>query len=85
MTTPVKEFKASVAESTKDFEHRRWMQGALHNYENVRAKTQGQFADWSAAREEASAIKWHALENLPELLESFVDKLDATLEAADIG
>lgn len=77
MSEASRQFTTDATESTRDFEHRQWMQTALRNYEGVRHTNQGQFADWEAARRQAAAIKWEALEALPQLLEDFVDRLEA--------
>jgi L-lactate dehydrogenase complex protein LldF len=77
MTKTARHFADGAAAFTRDFAHRRWMQTALRNYEGVRAGTQSQFADWQAARREAAAIKWEALENLPGMLEDFAARLEA--------
>lgn len=77
MTQPAQQFTNDAGDFTRDFEHRRWMQTALRNYEGVRGATEAQFADWQAARREAAAIKWEALEDLPRMLEGFAARLEA--------
>jgi L-lactate dehydrogenase complex protein LldF len=78
MSTPtMDQFQLDASESTVDFEHRRWMQGALRNYENTRGGTEGSFRDFEAARECGAAIKWDGIEKLDLYLEEFSRKLEA--------
>ncbi|MCC5846698.1 MAG: iron-sulfur cluster-binding protein [Verrucomicrobia bacterium] len=75
--TPAHQFQEDSAVSTADFEHRQWMQDALHGYENTRGGTEAMFGDFEQARQTAAAIKWEAIENLDTLLGEFADKLEA--------
>jgi L-lactate dehydrogenase complex protein LldF len=76
MSTPRANFREAAGAVTRDFEFRSWMQSALGGYEEARARSQGRFADWEAARRAASAIKWSAIERLDELLEQFTTRLE---------
>lgn len=75
MATPSNLFKEENKASTADFDHRKWMQEALHGYENTRGGTEATFGDFEQARRTAAAIKWESLENLDTLLAEFADKL----------
>jgi len=77
MTSPADLFQEESVESTKDFDHRRWMQSALAGYEVTRGGTEATFGDFEAARRTAAAIKWEAIENLDKHLAAFADKLES--------
>ena len=77
MTSPAAQFQSETVESTKDFDHRRWMQGALAGYEVTRGGTEATFGDFEQARQTAAAIKWDAIEGLEGYLGQFADKLEA--------
>ncbi len=76
MTTPSTIFQSDTKESTVDFDHRRWMQGALRGYENTRSGTEATFGDFEAARKTAAAIKWDGIEHLDRHLAQFADNLE---------
>ena len=77
MITPAERFQEETVETTRDFDHRRWMQSALAGYEVTRGGTEKTFGDFEAARQTAAAIKWDAVEHLDTYLAQFADKLEA--------
>lgn len=77
MIQPASTFQDDARESTVDFDHRRWMQDALHGYENTRAGTEATFGDFEAARKCAAAIKWDAIEHLDTHLLAFEKNISA--------
>lgn len=77
MISPASEFQAETANTTRDFDHRRWMQGALAGYEVTRKGTEATFGDFEQARRTGAAIKWEAVEGLDRHLATFAEKLEA--------
>jgi L-lactate dehydrogenase complex protein LldF len=69
------QFRNSSAKLTADLVHRSKIRSALKSYEKVRTGTAGQYQDWQAARNGASAIKWEAINHLDVYLRQFEEKL----------
>jgi L-lactate dehydrogenase complex protein LldF len=71
MNVEVKEFKSRAAEKTADLRHRGIIAKAIRTYDEAVSRGKRQFTDWQAARAEAAAIKWDAVNHLDRYLEQF--------------
>ncbi len=76
MSTITKEFHRASAAVAADGDQRTFIRTALGGYEKTRAGVEARFTDWQAARDAASAIKWHALEDMHALIQRFADNLE---------
>jgi L-lactate dehydrogenase complex protein LldF len=77
MSMFVEEFKAQAERITRDLRHRGLIQTALRKYEIKRDEKKAAFQDWASARQTAAEIKWEAINQLDQHLESFTSKLEA--------
>jgi len=71
-------FLQRAREKASDDGHRRKILKAITSYNAaVSAMKMHQFQDWQAARQQAATVKAHVLAHLPELLETFENKISA--------
>ncbi|MGN6507740.1 MAG: lactate utilization protein B [Tepidisphaeraceae bacterium] len=70
-TIPLRQFHADAELRAADVGQRTFVRTAMANYMGVREKTQALFADYQAARVQAAAVKWEALNHLESLLLEF--------------
>src|SRR4051812_3111075 len=77
MKTFVEQFKDQAGRITRDLRHRGLIQTALKKYEIKRDEKKAAFQDWPSARQTAAEIKWDAINNLDEHLESFAARMEA--------
>jgi len=77
VTTPAQQFRQDATRVTQDVDRRAQIQSGLKSYEAARAKRQGAFQDWQAARRAAAEIKFNAINHLDEHLTQFADKLQS--------
>jgi L-lactate dehydrogenase complex protein LldF len=72
MATPTqKTFLAKSAVKAEDLEHKRKLAFNIGKYAETVVKGKQQFSDLDTARRMAKNVKWAAIENLPDHLESF--------------
>lgn len=76
-TIHLSQFQQDADRVAADSGHRRFLRESLSGYTEARSETTARFADWQAARDAASAIKWDALERLDTLIEEFAARLQA--------
>ena len=62
--------------TTADGEQRQFIRTALGGYYKNRDLYKARYRDWELARDAASLAKWSAVNNLAEVLEKFVAKLN---------
>jgi len=77
MKTFVEQFKDQAGRITRDLRHRGLIQTALKKYEIKRDEKKAAFQDWQSARQTAAEIKWDAINNLDQHLESFAGRMEA--------
>src|SRR5436190_17669748 len=71
MTTELQDFKSRATEKSADLQHRGIIAKAIRTYDEAVVRGKRQFTDWQAARSEAAAIKWDAVNHLDRYLEQF--------------
>ena len=70
------EFKIRSTEKSADDTHRLKILKAISTYEEkVDEMKSGQFIDWESARKQATNIKKYVVDNLPDLLQQFEEKI----------
>jgi L-lactate dehydrogenase complex protein LldF len=71
LTTELQDFKSRATEKSRDLQHRGIIRKAIRTYDEAVVRGKRQFTDWQAARAEAAAIKWDAVNHLDRYLEQF--------------
>lgn len=68
-------FHRDVAAVSREAERAGFLREGLAGYRARRTASESAWLNWEHARDEASAIKWEAIDRLPDLLESFEARL----------
>lgn len=77
METAAHKFKEDAKRVTHDLDHRARISDAMHGYEKKRDDYKSRFHSWQHARDEASDIKWEAINHLDKYLTEFTEKIEA--------
>lgn len=75
MDAPGTRFRTDAHRSALDTERAGFLRDGLMGYRERRTAAQQAWISWEAGTRAAAAIKWEAIERLPELLESFEERL----------